>query len=242
MRTHLFVPNCDSRCRELLLNAMHIAIIGTGNIGGRLANLLTSSPHEVVLGVHDREAIAACTRKYPTIPAKLATEAMDWADTIVLAIPWTAVDELLSQAGSLADKVLIETTNPLLPDLSGLSNPGGRSAAEFIQHRKPAARVVKAFNSLGAGYLGNARIAGSIADGFYCGDDAEAKSISAELIAKAGLYPCDIGQLKNARYLEALAMLWIDMAVNQKRPGRFAFKLLNESPGAPPNVFEEEPN
>lgn len=216
---------------------MRIAIIGTGNIGGRLANLLTSNPHEVVLGVRDREAIPACRKKHPTVAAELAAAAMETADTIVLAVPWTAVEELLPQTGPLAGKVLIETTNPLLPDLSGLSNAGGLSAAEAIQQRKPAARVVKAFNSLGAGYLGHAQIAGNIADGFYCGDDAEAKSIAAELIAKAGLHPCDVGPLRNARYLEALAMLWIDMAVNQNRPGRFAFKLLYEPPRASPNAL-----
>jgi 8-hydroxy-5-deazaflavin:NADPH oxidoreductase len=211
---------------------MHIAIIGTGNLGGKLIGLAASSPHTLVVGVRDRDAVAATGLKYPLNAVELAHEAMDAADAIVLALPWNALDAVLARTGSLADKVLIDATNPLLPDLSGLSNAGELSAAERIQQKKPGARVVKAFNTLGSGYLGNARVSGSVADGFYCGDDEPAKSVAAELIASAGLDPCDVGPLKNARYLEAMAMLWIDMAVNQKQQGRFAFKLLRELPAA----------
>jgi hypothetical protein len=208
---------------------MRIAIIGTGNIGGALASLWHSAGHEPILGVRVADAILATKEKFPAMTVMLAHDAMRAAEVILLATPWHAAESVLSEVGSLSGKVLIETTNPLLPDLSGLSLSGS-SAAETIQQWQPAARVVKAFNSLGAGYLGRGQVAGTIADGFYCGDDAEAKATTAELIAQAGLAPCDVGPLRNARYLEAIAMLWIDMAVHQRRTGRFAFKLLYESP------------
>lgn len=126
-------------------------------------------------------------------------------------------------------KVLIDTTNALLPDLSALALPGSTSAAGMIQTWQPTARVVKAFNTIGAAYLGNAQIDGMAADGFYCGDDANAKTIAAELIAETGMTPQDVGPLRNARSLEAMAMLWIDMALHQHRSGRFGFKLLSSS-------------
>lgn len=227
-RTHLFVPNCHPCEYEIVLIGMRIAIVGTGHIGGRLADLLLSGPHEIVLGVRDQAAIEECKRRHPGATVQVAAAAMDGSDAIVLAVPWPAVEEVLKHVRSLAGKVLIETTNPLLPDLSGLVDTGGVSVAETIQQWKPEARVVKAFNTLGAEYLGNGQVGGSVADGFYCGDDTEAKAIAAELIAQAGLQPQDVGPLRNARYLEAIAMLWIDMAVNQRRAGRFAFRLLSE--------------
>ncbi len=207
---------------------MKIAIIGTGNIGGALARLWAARNRRVILGLRDSDAIQAAKVTFPNIEAAVTSEAVQKSEVVVLAIPWSAVPTLLSQAGSLAGKTLIETTNPLLPDLKGLEITGSTSAAELIQQWQPTATVVKAFNSLGASLLGNARIAGALANGFYCGNDPASKEIARELICDAGLDPCDVGPLQNARYLEAMAMLWIDMAVNQKKNGRFGFKLLVE--------------
>ena len=55
------------------------------------------------------------------------------------------------------------------------------------------------------------------ADGFYCGDDVASKGVVKGLIGDAGMNPVDVGPLRNARLLEPLAMLWIDLAVNQKQ-------------------------
>jgi predicted dinucleotide-binding enzyme len=86
--------------------------------------------------------------------------------------------------------------------------------------------VVKAFNTIGAGNYGKTEFAGTRADGFYCGDDAAAKDKVKPLIADIGLNPVDVGPLRNARLLEPLAMLWIDLAFNQKWGPNHAFKLL----------------
>ena len=90
----------------------------------------------------------------------------------------------------------------------------------------PNARVVKAFNTIGAANYGNAQFGMQRADGFYCGDEQDAKNLAKQLIEETGLNPVDVGPLKNARLLEPLAMLWIDLAVNQKQGPNHAFKLL----------------
>ncbi len=92
------------------------------------------------------------------------------------------------------------------------------------------AKVVKAFNSLGSYLLGDADFGGQRADGYYCGDDAAAKDLVRELIADAGLEPVDVGPLSNARLLEPLALLWIDLLFRQGQPKDFAFKLLHRKP------------
>lgn len=208
---------------------MKIAIIGTGNIGGRLARLWLAQGRPIVLGLRTTDKIAAAQQKFPGCDATLIPRAVEHADVVVLAVPWPAVQPLLEELPPLEGRVLLDTTNPVLPDLSGLALPATTSAAEMTQKWQPTARVVKAFNTIGAAFLGNAAIDGIAADGFYCGDDADAKGIVAELIAGTGLAPQDVGPLRNARYLEAMAMLWIDMALHQHRGGRFGFKLLSSS-------------
>ena len=81
--------------------------------------------------------------------------------------------------------------------------------------------------------LGRGKIEGRMADGFYCGDSANAKQVVGPLITAAGLRPVDVGPLRNARYLEAMAMLWIDLAVNQKYGATFAFTLAGWSGATP---------
>ena len=61
---------------------------------------------------------------------------------------------------------------------------------------------------------------------FICGDDADATSTVAGLAGDAGFDPCITGPLYHARYLEPMAMLWIDMAIKQGQGRNFAFKIL----------------
>jgi 8-hydroxy-5-deazaflavin:NADPH oxidoreductase len=208
---------------------MKIGIIGTGNIGGALARLWMAHGHEIVLGVRDEEKLAAVQGSFPGAEVALTEDAAAGAEVVTIALPWPAVEPVLAGIESLAGKLLIDTNNPLKADLSGLEGLGGKSAAEVIQELHPEARVVKAFNTLGAAYLGHARVDDADAGGFYCGDEAGAKAVVAELVEQTGLVPVDCGPLRNARYLEAMAMLWIDMAFGHRRGERFAFALLSDA-------------
>lgn len=205
---------------------MKIAILGTGNVGGALARLWSQHKHEVLLSPSSKEKEHALRKAFPQCRVG-ATSELTQAEVFAVCLPWQAVEPVLKTAGDLDRKVLIDCTNPLAADLSRLLFGGTTSAAEQIQGLYPAARVVKAFNSLGAPLLGNGQFSEQLADGFYCGDDVEAKQTAASLIADAGLNPVDVGPLRNARYLESLAMLWIDMAVHQKRGANFTFKLIS---------------
>ena len=208
---------------------MKIGIIGTGNIGGALARLWMAHGHEVVLGVRDEQKVEAVRGAFPGASVVLTEDATEGVEVVTLALPWPAVEPVLARMGTLAGKVLIDTNNPLKADLSGLKELGGRSAAEVIQQLHPETRVVKAFNTVGAAYLGRARVGDADAGGFYCGDDAGARAVVAELVGQTGLVPVDCGPLRNARYLEAMAMLWINMAFGHRRGERFAFALLTEA-------------
>ena len=119
--------------------------------------------------------------------------------------------------------------NVALPTLEGLEFGTTTSAAEKLQTFAPRARLVKAFNTIGAPLLGYATFDGLQADGFYCSDHEAAKAAVVPLIEAAGLRPFDTGPLRNARYLEAMAMLWIDLAVKQGRGPTFGFRVLERT-------------
>jgi NADPH-dependent F420 reductase len=208
---------------------MRIGILGAGNVGGALARLWTSKGHEVMFGVPN--VLSERTQK--TVAslggsgrAGTNADAAAFGEVIVLTVPWAVAQQAIEASGNLAEKVLIDCTNPLAADLKGLTVGPNTSAAEQVAGWARGARVVKAFNTIGAGSFGRADFSGVAADGFYCGDDAAAKAVAKGLIADAGFNPVDVGPLRNARLLEPLAMLWIDLAVNQGWGVNHAFKIL----------------
>jgi len=153
-------------------------------------------------------------------------DAAAFGEVLALTVPWAAAQPAIESSGNLAGKVLMDCTNPLAADLKGLTVGLNTSAGEQVAAWASGARVVKAFNTIGAGNFGRADFSGVAADGFYCGDDAAAQAAAQALIVDAGFNPVDVGPLRNARLLEPLAMLWIDLAVNQGWGINHAFKLL----------------
>jgi predicted dinucleotide-binding enzyme len=202
-----------------------IAIIGAGKIGGALARLWTEAGQQVSVATRE----GSTPKQIPGVSNGPAKAVGSKADIILLAVPWAAAKEALASCGDLAGKILVDCINPVLPTLEGLEFGGTTSAAEQLQQLIPQTHVVKAFNTIGAPLLGNATFDGLEADGYYCGDDAAAKSAVAPLIAAAGLRPFDAGPLRNARYLEGMAMLWIDLALKRGRGPSFGFRTLERA-------------
>lgn len=102
---------------------------------------------------------------------------------------------------------VIEISNPLKPDMSGLAIGHTTSAAEEIAGGTPGAKVVKAFNTVFAHVLGGQDTAAEQVQVFYAGEDDAAKASVRSLIESMGFEPIDAGPLSNARYLEPLGML-----------------------------------
>src|SRR5437016_721258 len=101
--------------------AMRIAVIGMGNVGGVLGRRWAAAGHAVTFGVRDKgdpKAVAGAKAAKASVAS--VPEAAAGAEVVVLAVPWPAVRDALAAAGDLAGKVLLDCTNPLTPDLSGL--------------------------------------------------------------------------------------------------------------------------
>lgn len=185
---------------------MKIAVLGKGNVGSALGEAWRRAGHDVEYGGRENLAQAAAA-----------------AEVVVVALPWPATKSALRSL-DLKGKVVIDCTNPMRADLSGLET-SDISGAEQVAGWAAGARVVKAFNSTGSNNMENPVYAGAKIPMFYCGDDDAAKKTAAQLVSDVGFTPQDAGPLANARLLEAQAMLWVWMAFHGM--GReFAFQIV----------------
>src|SRR5690242_7958038 len=116
---------------------MRIGIIGSGNVGGTLGTRWAQAGHEVIFSSRNpgsREMQDLAAKAGATARAGSVAEAAS-ADVIVFATPWPATEQAIRGAGDLKGKTVIDATNPLLPDLSGVAlgttTSGGELVAEW---------------------------------------------------------------------------------------------------------------
>lgn len=208
---------------------MKIAIVGTGGVGSTLGRRWCEAGHDVIFGSRDpnqpktQELLARCGgRAKSAAVAACAAE----VEVVLLAVPWGSAQSTLAQLGDLAGKMLIDCSNPLRADFSGLELGHSTSAAEQIAAWAPGARVVKAFNTVSTKVMLDPKFSGQPATLFYCGDDLSAKQTVSGLAAELDFHPVDAGPLASARYLEPLAMLYIHLAFKQGWGSNCAFQIM----------------
>lgn len=173
-----------------------IGIIGKGNVGSALARGFGHAGHDVQSVGQD--------------PAKVR-ETAHWADIIVLAVPFEAMDDVLEAAGgAIAGKTVIDATNALDGQMN-LAVGYTTSGAEELQKRIPSAHVVKAFNTVFAQHMDSGKLGDESLTAFVASDHEAAKTTVLELACEIGFDPVDAGPLANARQLEPLAYLNIQL-------------------------------
>ena len=125
-------------------------------------------------------------------------------------MPYTSAAAVVAEYGdALKGKVIIDITNPVAPDLSGLVTPAGSSAAQEIAKGVPAGvHVVKAFNTI----FGQVLAKGGRLDAFIAADDAEAKARVSTFLESLGLRPLDVGGLTMAHWLEGTGLVLMGLA------------------------------
>jgi 8-hydroxy-5-deazaflavin:NADPH oxidoreductase len=191
---------------------MNIAIIGTGNIGSGLAHTLAHTRHSVtVAGLADTDGPALAEKlaaeKNVKVTGSSVAKAVKAADIVILAVPFAAVSEV-AQAVNFKGKTVVDVTNPIESDYSGMVIGHTTSAAEEVQKLLPDAKVVKAFNTVFAQiYDQGLSFDGRKVPAFVASDDDAAKAAVIDFANEAGFDAIDSGPLKNARYIEPLGYL-----------------------------------
>ncbi len=210
---------------------MKLAIIGAGKVGGALGTAWAQKAgHEIFFGVRDPKAEKAQTL-VQAIGAKAragaVAEAAAFADIILLSTPWPATEAAIGAMGNLKGKIVLDATNPLAMTPSGLALEIGHntSAGEKVRGWAAGASVFKTLNSTGFNNMGNPVFNGTKAAMFVAGDDEENKPKVIALVAELGFDVIDAGPLANARLLEPLALLWIDLALKRGQGRDWAFSI-----------------
>ena len=188
---------------------MQIAIIGAGNVGRALATSLTRAGHHVTVAASHREHAERTATETGATAVAMSSEAVSTADVIVLAVPATALDTVVSEIGSsLTGKVVVDVSNRPTPSADGPST----SIAEELQSKLPEAKVVKAFNTAFASRQADPTVGGIAPDGYVAGDDDSARKIVLGVVESVGFRPVDVGSLVAARTLEGMA--WLNIQRN----------------------------
>lgn len=142
------------------------------------------------------------------------SEAIAFSKIIVLALPWQVVPDVL-EAADFRDKIIIDVTNPLTPDFSGLEIGFDTSGAEKVAQWAKGAKVFKSFNQTGWENMANPVYEGKATAMLVCGDDDEAKKTVLQLVEDIGFEAIDAGRLEVARLIEPFGMTWIHLAYQQ---------------------------
>ena len=201
---------------------MKMGIIGSGNIGGNLGKVWSKLGHDIVFGVRDPQSPKAQAAKAALgEDVRLVTpaEAAAFGEVVVIAVPGGAVRGLIPQLGDLSGKIVLDTTNRMSPQPDDAP-----SVSEDILRLAPAARVVKAYNTMGAETLLHPTWDGVAATAFVCGDDAEAKAVILRLSEAIGLDAVDVGSLTLAHHLESFVFVYAGLTRSYGR--RIAFRML----------------
>jgi predicted dinucleotide-binding enzyme len=197
---------------------MRIGVLGTGIVGRTLGSALVDGGHEVRMGSRtagNEHAVAWAAQAGEQASEGTFADAAGFGELLVNATSGANSPAVLEAAGAeqLADKVLVDVSNPL--DFSTgaltLSVCNDDSVGEILQRAFPGLRVVKALNTVTAAVMVRPSLVAGAHTLFLCGDDAGAKAQVAELLQGFG-WPAasllDLGDITGARAMEMYLPLW----------------------------------
>jgi predicted dinucleotide-binding enzyme len=196
--------------------AKKIGVVGTGNVGQRLANGFLQHGYTVMRGSRDPSKLADWKRGTGDGAATgTFAETAAFGDIVVLAVKGSAAESAVDLCGAqnLEGKTVIDTTNPIAeaPPVNGVLRYFTNlddSLMERLQRRVPGAHFVKAFSIVGNALMVNPQLPGGPPTMFICGNDAGAKDETKAILKDFGWEISDMGAVEAARAIEPLCILW----------------------------------
>ena len=187
-----------------------IGILGPGRIGSTLGKLWALAGHDVMLGFSRHPQRLLETAVWANGRSGSPAEVAAFGDVLLLSPPWWVLPELRGVGEAFRGKIVIDATNPYSQGW-GPRDPSlgpNEAAVSRLAGWWPAARLVKAFNTVPAATLA-ARLPPPDAENFQpaqvpapavltFGDDAAALASAARLVEDAGFYPVAMGALAEA--------------------------------------------
>lgn len=212
---------------------MLIGIIGgTGSQGLGIAKRLAIADFDVIVGSRKEEKAVRVVEEANSdiseytsnkMVGKANEDAARDADLLILTVPLEAqIATLKTIKEFVKGKIILDATVPLETAIGGNVsnllhvNPGSAAerTAKFLANED--VKVVSAFCNISNSHLAN--IPEPIdCDCLICGDDAESKEITSEIIEKIpDLRVVDIGKLEKAHLIESITPLLIGLNIKYK--------------------------
>ncbi len=206
-------------------------ILGSGMVGQALADGFLKLGYEVKIGTRSPGKLAVWVKKSKNASAGSYEEAAKFGEILVLCCKGEAAEDVIGMAGAenFGGKVLIDVTNPLLFEegkLPSMFIGYPDSLGAMVQNLLPNAKVAKAFNTVPAAYMCNAKLQEGVPDLVIAGNE-EAKERVSDLAKGWGWNVIDLGGIEQSALLEALALIWIDYGFLNNH-WTHAFKLLKK--------------
>jgi len=216
---------------------MKIGILGSGIVGRVLGNAFITEGHEVMLGTRDvqKADVVKWMAENPAAKAGSFEETAAFGELVVLATSGDITAEVIKMAGipNFSNKVVIDAANPIdhtKPPVNGVLpyfTTTDESLMEQLQKLLPDAKLVKAFNCVGNGFMYKPDFGGQKPTMFICGNDDEAKATVTTILDAFGWETEDMGKVEAARAIEPLCILWCLPGILHNR-WTHAFKLLKK--------------
>lgn len=202
---------------------MKIAIIGTGNVGGALAQKWAQAGHRIILGVRDTANFKGQELlSEKNISVAGIHEACQQAEAVLIAAVPQATADIVKSMGDVTGKVIIDAMNSVRTKPDGYNN-----SFEALKALVTGAEVVKCFNSVGFNVMANTNFNGVKADMFMAGSSERAKEVAKQLALDAGFENCyNFGGDDKVALLEQFALAWINLAMTQGQGREMIFKLI----------------
>lgn len=208
---------------------MRIGILGSGLMGGKLGTIFARAGHEVVFSYSHSKAKLEKLARDAGGKARAGTpaEAAKNAEAVLLAVHWSRVDDVLEKAGDLSGTVVVSCSLPMNADDTALVVANTSSGSEELAKKVRKAHIISAFNTVPSEVLFSVfekKGSEPRPSVVYCGDNAKAKKVAAQLITDAGFEPIDAGPLRIARYTEPFTLLVGQLAYEGTRGPALAYR------------------
>ena len=172
---------------------MKIGVVGSGRLGGTVGGLWVKAGHQVMFSSrHPEELMRLVEGLGPKARAGTVADAVAFGEVILIAVPYSALPQIgRDNAKGLAGKVVLDACNPIAARDGEIvkeanENGVGPTSAKYL----PGTRLVRAFNSFGAGkFASESRRPGEPIGVPIASDDAEALKVAAKLVRDAGFEP-----------------------------------------------------
>lgn len=206
-----------------------IAIIGTGRMGQALGARLVELDKEVVFGSREPQGEnTAELRDRFTLSS--INEAVQSSNIVFVAVPYHAAGQLSSQFGDVSGKVIIDVTNALKMGTDGLMEfASPTSSGEELQNAMSGAKIVKAFNTVGAHIIRDPSLASGPVSVPILSDCDASKATVTSLCEEMELQPVDLGPMRHSRFVEGMAALYLTPYLQGRMGDAFEFFLRTNS-------------